>query len=354
MNDLHYAVVVGIDRYPGISDLAGAGDDATQFAEWLQSPDGGALPEPNVHLLVGRAGGRPGGNVPSGEIRQDDVDDALHSVVQAVRTALRENRTAWERSRFYLYVAGHGFAPAGSEGAFLLGNARLGAYTRNIDLAKYRQWVSACAWFSEVAIFADCCRSRLEAGPIGSGPSLDGGSNPFGAREPGWVIGYATEAGGVAYEGNFDADDEARGHFTRALLTGLRGSAVDQTGAVTAASLRDYVTQLVADTTRDHACPQMARFPHDLPPSFVFRASAATPQRAKWRVKISFPRGYGGRIALRVDNTAITVHDATQGQLTIDLEDGLYEIAPDDEQPPAEFPNGGLFKVSGEPRHVQL
>jgi uncharacterized caspase-like protein len=355
MNDLHYAVVIGIDRYPGISDLTGAKADAGEFAEWLQQPEGGALPEQNVHLVIrGPDEERAYENPQAAEPRQDDVDDALQAVVDSVRVKLQRNRSSWTRTRLYLYVAGHGCAPEGSEGAFLLANARPGAYTRNIDLGKYRLWFSACAWFSEVVVFADCCRTRVKLSPKGTGPHLDPCPQPFVDREPTWVMGYATESGGRAYEDPFGPDDEARGHFTRALLSGLRGSAADQTGAVTAVSLRDYVSQIVADTTRERSYPQRARFPHDTPASFVFRAATAEPSRATWPVTIAFPSGFGGRVVLRLDLTPVATHDADQGPLVLDLQEGLYEVAPDDGEPAAAFSNDGLFKVSGEATHVQL
>jgi hypothetical protein len=353
MNNLHYAVVVGIDRYPGISDLSGAAADAGVFAEWLQSPDGGALKGENVHLLLSPNIQEPA-DIQASSPRQDDIDDALQSVVTSVRGELQQDRSAWDRTRFYFYLAGHGCAPSGSEGAFLLANAGPGAYTRNIDLAKYREWVSACAWFREVVIFADCCRTRVRSGPAGTGPHLDACPRPFVDREPTWMIGYAAEAGQPAYEEPFAADDEARGHFTSAILRGLQGSATDDNGAVTALSLVDYVTQIVADTTRGKRYPQNARFPRDAAASFMFRPPTTAPARAKHQTTISFPRHFRSRVIVRFNRDTIVTHDAREGELVLELEDGLYEIAPDAGEPRAEFANEGLFKVSGAGARVQL
>jgi hypothetical protein len=52
MNDHHYAVVVGINRYPGLSDLTGARADAEAFAQWLEDGDGGALPAANIRRVM--------------------------------------------------------------------------------------------------------------------------------------------------------------------------------------------------------------------------------------------------------------------------------------------------------------
>jgi KaiC/GvpD/RAD55 family RecA-like ATPase len=52
MNDLHFAVVVGIDLYPGIRNLNSARGDAQAFSDWLKDAAGGALPGANVQLIL--------------------------------------------------------------------------------------------------------------------------------------------------------------------------------------------------------------------------------------------------------------------------------------------------------------
>ena len=46
------AIVVGVSRYPILGDLAGPENDANEFADWLRSPDGGAVPAENVELIL--------------------------------------------------------------------------------------------------------------------------------------------------------------------------------------------------------------------------------------------------------------------------------------------------------------
>ena len=54
MNDLHYGVCVGINRYPAYPDreLAFARADALAFREWLVAPDGGELPTDNAKMVM--------------------------------------------------------------------------------------------------------------------------------------------------------------------------------------------------------------------------------------------------------------------------------------------------------------
>jgi len=51
-NPEDYAIVVGINYYPALRKLKAAEKDATLFAEWLMSPEGGGLPPDNVRLIL--------------------------------------------------------------------------------------------------------------------------------------------------------------------------------------------------------------------------------------------------------------------------------------------------------------
>jgi hypothetical protein len=55
VNNLHFGVVVGINRYPGISNLQHARAGAELFRDWLVDPNGGALPPGNVQLVAATA-----------------------------------------------------------------------------------------------------------------------------------------------------------------------------------------------------------------------------------------------------------------------------------------------------------
>ena len=52
MNEQHYALVIGIDRYPDISDLHSARKDAESFFNWLIDPNLGAVPKENIRLIT--------------------------------------------------------------------------------------------------------------------------------------------------------------------------------------------------------------------------------------------------------------------------------------------------------------
>ena len=347
MNDQHYAVVVGINRYPGLSDLTGARADAEAFAEWLEREGGGRLPPANVKRVIASDEEEAsfGADIGAAKPVREQIEDALSDVAAAAKAAVQANSEAWERTRVYLYVAGHGLAPSGGEGALYLANAREDA-PRHLELAEYRRWCTGCAYFREVIVFADCCRTRENAARALS-PTLIPCAAAFVNRQTTWVVGFGSGLGEPTYE------DEARGHFTKALLEGLENAKGDETGALTAAELAPYVKSAVAEQTKHLPHPQTAEIWGDLGARIVFRPEPPA-ARARREVTISFPPGYAGRVELRRGLQPIGTHDAGTGPWTLPLEEGMYEVAPDAGEPPAEFAKKGLFPVVGGGAHVQL
>jgi hypothetical protein len=51
VNDAHYAVVVGINFYQHLGNLAGPSKDATRFCDWLVDDEGGRLRGANVRRV---------------------------------------------------------------------------------------------------------------------------------------------------------------------------------------------------------------------------------------------------------------------------------------------------------------
>jgi hypothetical protein len=276
---------------------------------------------------------------------REQIEDALVEVVAAAKAAVRANPNVWASTRLYLYVAGHGLAPGGGEGALYLANAREGA-SRHLELSEYRKWCTRCADFSEVIVFADCCRTRnntVRALP----PTLDECGAAVQNRQTTWVVGYGSGLGDPTYE------NEARGYFTSALIQGLTNAKPDDTGAVTAATLAPYVKTVVAQRTSSKRYPQRAEMYADAGARVVFRTPAPVAPVTQ-QVTINFPPGYGGRLELRRGLQPIGSHDASTGPWALPLEEGLYEVAPVPGEPPAGFAEHGLFKVVGGDTNVQL
>jgi uncharacterized caspase-like protein len=221
-----YAVVVGIDRYPGYGDLQGACNDAQAFRDWLVDPGGGDVPEDNVRLhLSGRArsvgGARP--------LKQEIDRDLEELVGHAERDPLS--------SRLYLYFAGHGIVPTQSTGAGVLANAVPRACW-NLSFSTYLTWFERCKALAEVVMLSDCCRGLTEAE---AGAPLHDTCRGVQRRGQSTLVAHATDVGATALEAP-SAGGPVRGFFTSALVDGLRGGAADpQTGEVDANSLAAFL-----------------------------------------------------------------------------------------------------------------
>jgi uncharacterized caspase-like protein len=348
VNDLHYAIVIGINRYPGIGDLSGARADAEQFAAWLVDPNGGALPPANVkHVCVTDAEEQAFAQARGAKPTHDEIDYALQDIRDALKPRLDADEQAWDQTRLYFYVAGHGFAPQGGEGALFLANAESDALQRNIELNQYRRWCTTCAYFREVVVFADCCRTRVRSAAPGAGPGLEECPAPWKGRSTTWVIGFGSILGNPTYESPAaGADDQARGYFTKALLAGLSGSAPrDESGRITASKLSGFVRTVVADQTKGQQYPQQAQIYGPLADDITFGTTLAP---SKHKVTIVLPANVAAAKVVK-DGRLIEQWDGANRRWIVNLDDGLYEVDADG----AALANGGLFKVSGD-RDVDL
>ncbi len=354
MNGLHYAVLVGINRYPGISDLRGARRDAESFREWLVDPEGGALPEENVKLV--------GATLDDAQVldpfealpTQREVNRALYQVNKAVKAKTRAQPTSWLRSRLYFFLAGHGIAPQRGEAAVLMADASKEMLGCNIGLSLYAEWYQLCSVFREIVFFADCCRSRMSLAPPFPPPFTECGTKPEKVAS---VIGFATSLGQAAYEQeDAEADpDGARGYFSKALIEGLRGGAADERGEISSNTLAQYVRLLVQDMTKNRVSPQDAAMNADPALPVVFRPAAQDLTRPTRSVRLRFPPGYIEPVQLldgsygKLDNW-----DPADGDWEMQLIDGLYRVASIVGSAPSPFRNNGLFEVFGGDVDVQL
>jgi len=349
MNELHFGFVVGINHYPGISDLQGPVQDAAAFRAWLLDPAGGGLPEQNVTYVEPSPGGD---SVQVGDARptRSDLVSALFDTNDHATAAVGDDPEKFARSRLYLFMAGHGIAPSGGDAALLPANARRGLFGENLEVTKCRNWYTECGVVGELVIFCDFCRNRInlaESGPLGftKCASSKGKVETF--------TGYATAYDRPAYEQveeNVPAD-ERRGFFSRALIEGLNGAGA--AGEVTSATLEAYVRQRVRKLTANLVPQQEARFPQDLGAPLRFgSAHPVVPQRT---VTIDMT-------ALRdpvrlIDHRHHAIASWQPGnakQWQVSVPDGLYGVVHASTGRGDGLTADGLFKVIGEDRYVRL
>jgi hypothetical protein len=352
MNPYHYAAIVGINRYPGISDLEGPVNDANDFHNWLTTS--GGVPENNVKDLLTPQDTPAAADVSDArpiKVQVDDVLEELHSKV-ASDTA-DDLLQRWHQSRLYVFLAGHGIMPRGGDSALLLANARNKRY-ENFEVSKYVEWYRKHGgMFKEVVFFADCCRNwcgQVEPCNVPFDLSLTGPPATVFS-----LAGYACAPGDPAYEEKEATvpPKERRGYFTKALLRGLGGAAsVDPTvGAITAATLGSYVKFAVIEATRDKRVPQDVKMPSsDITHTICFGTPGVVPTSD---VRILFPPAFTRRVELRhTDGTRESFADAPR-PWSLKLRDGLYSVDSSESGDGTSFANDGVFVVIGE-RDVQL
>ena len=284
--DRDFALVVGINDYPDYRPLQGAIEDARDFHRWLvDTNDGGGIPQAQCKLVVSTPN-------PVHPI-QDDIDDALSELLDAVEQT--------PGRRFYLYFSGHGLSRSNMGADLCL--ARWSRRKRNaaLDSEEYLKLVADPGRFAEVVFLLDCCRVRLvEARGLRS-------TIHYGAGNSGNVrlfTAYAAEFQNSAFEATVAGagGDEpiVRGHFSRALMAGLRGGAARRDGGVPANDLKTYLekeTPRIAAESKHNQTPVVVNglsggadepvFGAALPQSNV--VITFTPQRAGHTVTLEGP-----------------------------------------------------------------
>ena len=311
-----YAVVIGLNHYPKFGaagrPLQGAIEDAERFSAWLRDTDtGGGLPAANCKTVLSVA---------------DPLGPSKLAIDEALAWVITDARAAGGGRRLYFYFSGHGQAKSAHDVALCLCHwSPLFRYAA-LSSALYKDMFLKCSPFNEVVILLDCCRIR----------SIDatGGDSDIGCAVPvedagakRFMMGFATEFQSAAMEAEVsEAGDRdgplVRGHFTEALLAGLRGGAALPSGGVTSRELKRYLELNVPRIANDHQHAQTAQviddFPEDAPPVF----GAALPE-ANFCIEFS-PQRQGEIVLEGPDLEVVQRGDASTGPWRLTLAKGRY------------------------------
>jgi hypothetical protein len=318
-----WAVVIGIDRYPALTDLAGSENDARAFADWLSAPDGGAVPAAQIALVVSS-------HFPPGEPRPDAVDVALpfNRLQDFAEQSGQSSKGLAVGGRLYMYLSGHGFGLGSHETALLLANATPTRLGYNLPGQLWANWFLQSGYFREVVLFMDCSRNLVRQAPL-MPPPFTVRDNPD--RKARFFSAVAARLGQGTQERLIDG--RSRGVFTMALLAGLHGAASDRDGKVTAQSLRTYLIDSMKDflPESDRSNPDVSKEPDvcyfsdddgdliflELPPAAIPRYTVRlqlTPESIGQPVQI-----LGGQLEV-----VASVPAAESSELRFELPRGLY------------------------------
>lgn len=207
-----YALIVGIDKYPGllIDELNGAVNDALAFREWVTDARGGAVPAANTFVFLSR-------DVPT-----------LPGVQRATSSAIKEcliksvhaPRRLTPGKRFYLYVSGHGLSSVDQQSLLLTEDA---TEDERVNFAP-RRWADKlynAGCFEEVVLFFDACRQEESVGYDRTLFEQMPRIGDLSKRRRFYFFSVAH--GRLAKEVRCKGED--RGLFSSVLLDGLRGRA---------------------------------------------------------------------------------------------------------------------------------
>lgn len=233
-----HAIIIGIERYRDrdVPPLNGARSDALRFRDWVVSRRGGAVNPENVKVIGPAATAR--------EIRR-----AFIHLCERAKGKARIGR------RLYLYLSGHGIAQNRDETSLFASDGGPGAPQHHIPGWSYASWFMYSAYFREVVLFADCCRTAYRDLPVQPFP-LDDVDSPS-AGKVAYVKGFAVKYGQSALELDGRRGQRSRGLFTSALVDALKHAYRDE--AVTATSVLAYL----------HNDPELNDWRETQEPSFV-------------------------------------------------------------------------------------
>jgi uncharacterized caspase-like protein len=350
--ELHYAVVVGINKYPDpmFAKLRGPTNDAEMFVKWLK--EDAKLPDKNIEWI--QIDTDSFDSVETAVPTRALINDRLLKVMDAVGEQIKKKPLDWLDTRLYVYLSGHGIAQSARETTVLMANARRGVLGENsIPCGAYADYFQDMQFFAEVVFFADCCRTREKKAKI-HGPGFD--LENVNRGEVRRCVAFATGFGDLSYEPTDEevADpDQTRGYFTTALLEALRGGIAPEE-EVNTETIEKYVKARVRELTADKRVPQEPII--DAPQRIVFRLAQQPKPPVVYPIRILFPSGWAEPVVLSdgLFKPIQTHNPAGQTEWTYPLADGMYEVRPAADTTGKRFKGNGLFRVLGGASDVQL
>ena len=234
-----FAVVVGINKYPGLNNLEGACKDALQVRDWLLAPDCGDVPEENIHISLTTHFHPPG---PTDVNDVHPVEDEINSLFRPfVSHGALEGRMG---RRLYIFMAGHGLGDPGDmdSAALYAANAEM-MFAPHISGTAYANWFRRNAVFDEIVLIMDCCRTVTPMQSIRQ-PPLPNIHQHGGAANVRTFYAYGSSWGAAARERRVDGT--VSGIFTTAFLEAVRIARPNNRGRVTGQIVKDYVHNIIA------------------------------------------------------------------------------------------------------------
>lgn len=313
-----YAIVVGIDSYPGEEGIPGlprleaSERDARKFEEWLLDPAGGAVPRPRVKTAMSS-------DVTPGEPSWGTVNRPFRELANET---LRTGRIGPVGRRLYIFLAGHGFSdPQEMNTAALLSAEASYFYTPHVAGRRYAEWFRRNGAFEEIVLVMDCCRELNDLMGL-QDPPFPKTKNTEEARRVRFFYAYATEWGQTTRETLIDG--EVCGIFTKSVLDALRNAPPDESGRVTGQRVKDYIHNRITELMNGAGAPA-PQIDIDSQRDIVFAERDVTQTRKVSVVLDPFVSGMTVAVIDAFENLVMEVETATP-IVVLDLPPGIYKV----------------------------
>jgi hypothetical protein len=359
-----WAIVVGIKSYfdPDLSGLEGPENDAREFYDWVVAGGGGAVPVGQATLIRSSDYHPPFASAASAM----PTADAIKVAFDHIRSIADENEGKGlgrvVGRRLYLFLAGHGFAPAQRDDLTALLTAEASIATARLShiVGPYMaDFFWRARFFEEILLFMDCCREVMECTQLYMPYEDERASDYNKVRR---FYAYGARVAKASREWKM-ADGQFHGVFTKTLLDALGGTAYDtrDPSKITAESLRDQLYNgfkgfmSAADRQRPDV-PAEPEVEYEQKPgaNFTIVARANVVQRMlgltkipKYQVTIHASAPLVGQTAaVRDKDLKLVSEERLLGTIVIPLERGFYSIdIPGAAKPVAFEVTGGSTEV---------
>lgn len=232
-----WAVVIGIASYPNMPKLYYTDDDAYQFYAFLKSPEGGAVPDDQVELLI-------------------DEKATRENIVAAMKKVFSK---AGPKDIAILYFSGHG-----KPGAFLPVD-NLGEQNKI-----YHQEITSILDNSNAKVklcIADACHSGGLFVARGDTPPIQNYYTELAQTNPGSALILSSKQDEISLE----SKSVRQGVFSHYMIRGLKGEADGNADkVVTISELFDFVYHRVRAYTDNQQSPTIkGTFDRNMPVSII-------------------------------------------------------------------------------------
>lgn len=228
-----WAVVVGIGRYTAMPVLKYTDDDAYHIYAFLKSPEGGALPDRQIRLLI-------------------DEDATRTNIIRAMRHVFLK---ADENDVVLLYYSGHGI-----QGAFL--PADFDGYNNKLNHDEVKELFRETKAKHKICL-ADACHAGTLTAMRAPDKTIQNYYKAFEESNGGTALLLSSKAD------EFSLEDQGlrQGIFSHYLIRGLKGEAdLNNNKIVTIQELFDFVYTKVVKYTANAQTPSITgNYDKDMP-----------------------------------------------------------------------------------------